>query len=118
MKYLMLLAICLMTVSISAQDATTYKKTTKAFLENFNTQNIDAIFELYTKEMQEEITKEGVARFVNSCYEQFGNLKSLTFIETTENVNSYTATFDKIDLAMELQLDKDGKISTIQFQEP
>ncbi len=118
MNYLFLLFVCSITLSVSAQDASLYEKTTKAFQENFNAQNVDAIFDLYTQEMQEAMTKEGVTRFVKGCYEQFGNLKSLTFVETTEGINSYTAAFDKISLVMELQLDTVGKISTIQFQEP
>jgi len=69
-------------------------------------------------EMQEAMTKEGVSRFVNGCYEQFGSLKNLTFIETTEGINSYKAEFEKMSLVMELQLSADNKIATIQFQEP
>lgn len=117
MKYIYLLLICVITSSTFAQSAD-YEKVTKSFQDNFNSQNVDAIFNLYTSEMQEAMTKEGVARFVNGCFEQFGSLKSLTFIETAEGINSYTADFDKISLVMELQLSSDGKISTIQFQEP
>ena len=94
------------------------KKTTVSFQENFNAQNVDAIFGMYTGEMQEAMTKEGVSRFVKGCFEQFGKLNSLTYIETAEGINSYTAAFEKISLVMELQLDDTGKIATIQFQEP
>ncbi|MEW7290485.1 DUF3887 domain-containing protein [Aquimarina sp. 2304DJ70-9] len=118
MRYLFLLLICCTTSSVLAQNSEMYEKVTLAFQKNFNTQNVDLIFDMYTPEMQEAMNKEGVTRFVNGCYEQFGNLKSLTFIETSENVNSYKAEFDKITLVMELQLSEDGKISTIQFQEP
>ncbi|TSE09537.1 DUF3887 domain-containing protein [Aquimarina algiphila] len=118
MKYIVLLIICFSTQHILAQDATAYENTIKAFQENFNAQNVDAIFALYTPEMQETMTKEGVKRFVNGCHEQFGNLKKLTFIQTAENINSYTAEFEKISLVMELLLSPNGKIATIQFQEP
>ncbi len=118
MKHVLLLFIYLITASSFAQESDVYKKATTQFQENFNAQNVEAIFNLYTAEMQEAMTKEGISRFVNGCYEQFGNLKSLTYIETSEGINSYTAEFDKISLVMELQLSDDGKISTIQFQEP
>jgi len=118
MKHLLLFLVCVLTQPLLSQDATTYEKTTKAFLENFNTQNIDGIFDLYTNEMQEEMTKEGISRFIKGCHSQFGNLKTLTFIESAEGINSYTAAFDKISLVMELKLDAEGKIATIQFQEP
>ncbi len=118
MKYILLLLVCIATQPLLAQDAVIYEKTTKAFQENFNAQNIDAVFELYSAEMQEEMTKEGVARFIKGCHSQFGNLKNLTFIESAEGINSYTATFEKISLVMELKLNTDGKITTIQFQEP
>ncbi len=118
MRPLLLLLIFFTIVSASAQDDAMYEKTIVAFQENFNAQNVDAIYNLYTSEMQEAMNKEGVTRFVNGCFEQFGSLTSLSFIETTEGINRYTATFEKISLIMELQLNRDGKISTIQFQEP
>ncbi len=118
MKYILLFLICFTAQSILSQDEIAYKTAIRAFQENFNVQNVNAVFNLYTSEMQEAMTKEGVKRFVNGCYEQFGKLKSLTFIETTEGVNSYMAEFEKINLTMELQLNENGKISTIQFQEP
>ncbi len=118
MRYILLLLICLSIKPTFSQDKTSYETAVQAFQENYNTQNVDAIFELYTKELQEAMTKEGVARFVNGCYEQFGKLKNIIFIETAEGVNSYTAEFDKISLVMEIQLSTDGKIATIQFQEP
>ncbi|KAA1247043.1 DUF3887 domain-containing protein [Aquimarina sp. RZ0] len=117
MKYLLLL----LSISIQylmAQDATVYENTTKTFQEHFNSQNIDAVFDLYTSDLQEEMTKEGVTRFIKGCHSQFGNLKKLTFIESAEGINSYTAEFDNISLVMELKLSTDGKIDTIQFQEP
>ncbi len=118
MKHILLFLICFSTQAILSQDEAVYQNITKSFQESFNAQNVDAIFELYTPEMQEAMTKEGVTRFVNGCHEQFGNLKKLTFIETAEGINSYTAEFEKTSLVMELQLSADGKISTIQFQEP
>ncbi len=118
MKHIILLLICITTLPVLAQDNAMYEKTTKVFQEHFNSQNVEAIFDLYTSETKEIMTKEGVTRFVNGCYEQFGNLKSLTFIETSAEVNSYTARFEKTSLIMELQLNTEGKISTLQFQEP
>ncbi|AXT54810.1 DUF3887 domain-containing protein [Aquimarina sp. MMG015] len=118
MKYILLLLVCIASQPLLAQDTATYEKTTKAFQENFNAQNIDAVFDLYSAEMQEEMTKEGVTRFIKGCHSQFGNLNTLTFIESAEGINSYTAAFDNISLVMELKLNSDGKIATIQFQEP
>ena len=118
MKYAILLLVFLCSSALLAQDNTNYQEVTKSFQENFNTQNVDNIFNLYTTEMQEAMTKEGVSRFVNGCYEQFGSLKNLTFIETAEGINSYKAEFEKMSLVMELQLSADNKIATIQFQEP
>jgi len=118
MKHLLLMMVCLLAQPLLAQDASTYEKTTKAFQESFNAQNIDAVFDLYAADMQEEMTKEGITRFVKGCHSQFGNLKTLTFVEAAEGINSYTAVFDNISLVMELQLNPEGKIATIQFQEP
>lgn len=117
MKYIVLLLICFTTQSILSQDSAAYENATKKFQENFNAQNIDAIFDMYTTEMQETMTKDGVSDFVKGCYGQFGNLKKMTFVETAEGVNTYTAEFDKTNLTMDLQLSNDGKISSIQFLE-
>ncbi|GAA0719456.1 hypothetical protein GCM10009430_18530 [Aquimarina litoralis] len=118
MKYLLLFLVGFAIQPLLAQDAAAYEKATKAFQENFNAQNIDAVFDLYATEMQEEMTKEGVTRFIKGCHSQFGNLNTVTFIESAEGINSYTAAFDNISLVMELKLNPDGKIATIQFQEP
>lgn len=117
-KDTLLFLIFLYATSLAAQDNTTYTTTINNFQAHFNTQDIDAVFGLYSSEMQEEITKEGVTRFVKGCHEQFGNLKNITFIESTEGVNRYTAEFDKTNFIMELMLTPEGKIITIQFQEP
>ena len=116
MKYTILL-LFFATQSILSQHTVAYENAIKKFQENFNTQNVDAIFDMYITDMQETMTKDGVSVFVKGCYEQFGNLKKITFVETAEGVNTYTAEFDKTNLAMDLQLSNDGKISTIQFQE-
>lgn len=116
MKYVILLLVCFTTQSILSQDAVVYENVIKTFQENFNAQDIDVIFNMYTTEMQDSMTKEGVAGFIKGCYGRFGSLKNITFIETAEGVNSYTAEFDKAKLGMDLQLSTDGKISTIQFQ--
>jgi len=118
MNYISILLIGLITQFSFSQNTETYQTVLKSFQENFNTQNIDSVFNLYTTEMQEGMTKEGVTRFVNGCYEQFGKLNKISFIETAEGVNSYTATFDKMDLLMEVQINNQGKITSIQFQEP
>ncbi|RZS92586.1 DUF3887 domain-containing protein [Aquimarina brevivitae] len=117
MKYKILLLFFLCSFAVVAQEGETYKKTTKAFQENFNAQNVDAIFEMYSADMQNAMTKEGVERFVKGCYEQFGNLKTIMFKETTEGVHRYNAEFDNVTLIMELMLTDDGKIGEIQFQE-
>jgi hypothetical protein len=117
MKYTTLLLICFTTQSILAQDASMYQNVTKKFQENFNAQDINAVFNMYTSDLQKSTTKEGVSRFINGCHEQFGNIKNITFTETIERVYSYKVEFDKTILAMDLQLSNDGKISTIQLQE-
>ncbi|TYP72249.1 DUF3887 domain-containing protein [Aquimarina intermedia] len=117
MKHFLLLLISIVSLSTFAQDAASYEKVTTSFQEQFNAQNVDAIFDMYAPEMQEGMTKEGVTRFVQGCFKQFGNLKSLTFVKTEGPVYSYSATFDNANLSMELLLSENGKISSLQFQE-
>ncbi|MDY8138246.1 DUF3887 domain-containing protein [Aquimarina sp. 2201CG5-10] len=118
MKYLILLLAFAISQPLLAQDAESYEKTIKTFQENFNAQNTDAIFAQYTTELQEEMTKEGVAGFVKGCYNKFGNLKTFSFIETAEGIYSYLVEFEKGTLAMDIKISKEGKISTIQLQAP
>lgn len=117
MKYFLLLIISVISLSTFGQDASSYKSVAASFQAQFNAQHVDAIFDMYTTEMQEGMTKEGVTRFVQGCYKQFGNLKSLTFVKTEGPIYSYTATFDNANLLMELLLSENGKISSLQFQE-
>ncbi|GAA3516079.1 hypothetical protein GCM10022393_32610 [Aquimarina addita] len=107
-----------MTSTLVAQNTAAYESTLQKFQEHFNAQETDAIFELYSTQAQEEMTKEGITQFVKGCYGQFGNLKEFIFIEEVENVYSYSILFEKGTLLMDIQLAPDGKITTIQLQEP
>lgn len=118
MKTTLLLFIMMTSFLAIGQDATTYEKISKAFQEYFNTQDIEAVYNLYAPEMQKEMTKEGITRFVTGIHEQFGNLNDLSFVKESEGIYSYTATFENISLVMDLLLNSEGKIETIQFQEP
>jgi len=119
MKYIIILLVSLSSQFLFCQqDAKAYQAVTKAFQENFNNQNIDGVFDLYTTETQNTMTREGITRFVNGCYKHFGKLNRISFTETAENVNTYNVVFDKMNLIMELQIDQNGKITTLQFQEP
>ena len=115
MKYITLLLICFTTQFILAQDADSYAKTMATFQTHYNTQNVDAIFDMYTTDLQAEMTKEGVTGFVKGCFGRFGRLKSMTPMKTEENVYSYNAGFEKSNLEIQVQINKEGKISTIQF---
>ncbi len=115
MKYVILLLICFTTQFILAQDAESYAKTMATFQTNYNAQNVDAIFDMYTTDLQEEMTKEGVVGFVKGCFDRFGSLKSITPMQTEEGVHSFTGAFEKSNLEIQIQITKDGKISTIQF---
>ncbi|WP_025742134.1 DUF3887 domain-containing protein [Aquimarina pacifica] len=117
MRYIALFVFFIISQSSFAQDTAAYQNAIKSFQENFNVQNVDAVFDLYTTEMQEAMTKEGVSRFVNGCFEQFGILKTISFVETAEGVNTYNAEFEKTTLIIELQLSESNKISTIQLLE-
>ncbi len=114
-NYIILLLVCFSTQLTIGQNVETYENILQSFQDNYNKQDVDAIFNMYATELQEEMTKEGVTGFVKGCYEQFGSLKSLTFIQTEEGVVSYMAKFDKSNLEIQLQVDNDRKISTIQF---
>ncbi|MFC5044718.1 DUF3887 domain-containing protein [Aquimarina hainanensis] len=114
---LILLFSTVLSMTITAQEADAYKKVTTSFTEYFNQQDAAAIFELYTPETQNDITKEGVAAFVKGCYSQFGKLTQTEFQNTSGKVHTYTATFEKASLSMELLLDDQDKIISIQFDQ-
>ncbi len=117
MRYIGLFVFFIMIQSSFAQETEAYENAIKSFQENFNTQNIESIFDSYTAEMQEAMTKEGISRFVKGCFEQFGTLKTLTYVETAEGINTYNAEFEKTTLLLEMQLSEDNRIATIQLLE-
>lgn len=118
MKYSIIILAFLSFQLNFAQETEASKKITSTFQTYFNAQNVDKVFELYTTEMQEAMTKEGVTKFVNGCFKQFGKLSALKFLETTEGIHRYDATFEKTHLILELQLQDNQKIVALQFQEP
>ncbi|WP_378187233.1 DUF3887 domain-containing protein [Aquimarina sp. W85] len=117
MKLILLLIVSMLSIPTFGQHTSDYEKAVVSFQKNFNAQHVDTIYNMYTPEMQESMTKEGVIRFVQGCYKQFGDLKSITLKKTENQIHSYTAIFDKATLLMELLLSDSGKILSLQFQE-
>ena len=118
MKKIIFLTSLLFNLSMYSQNAEVYQKVLQIFQENINAQNIEPIYNLYTRDTQEEMTKEGITRFIKGIYQQFGSFQEYKFLTAENSIYQYTATFDKTTLVLELLLNTNGQIETIQFREP
>ena len=118
MKFILLTLLFFGSQFLIGQETNLYKETMKSFKEYFNAQDVDAVYDLYTPEMQEAMTKNGISRFVVSCFKQFGSLEEISFVERSEeeDVNTYKGKFEKTSFNIEVQLSTNGKISSLQLQ--
>lgn len=90
------------------------KKVADQFMENYNADDYNAIFDMFGPQMQTAVPKDALNNFLSGLKTQAGSLKSLTFVRYQNGVALYKSTYDRNVLGFNLSIDGDSKINGMQ----
>lgn len=106
-KYFICAAICFGMLEAGAQH---YEEISEKFIQFYNTQKADSIFNLYDPELQEKLTLEKTKAVISGLHVQFGDLKSLVLLKRDSGFNMYKASFTHQTLTLLLALNSQDLI--------
>jgi hypothetical protein len=92
-----------------------YHNAAQAFMEIYNHKQSDSLFDLFSPEMQAQMTKEQNAQMITDLHKQYGNMTSTLFIRM-KGFGIYRAGFERLPRQMSFTLDKNNKISSLYFK--
>lgn len=114
MKYY--LSIFILTFISSLSSAQDYDKVSKAFVENYNNGDSEAIFNLFSPEMKEFLPIKKTKEFVSSMMQQAGKIKSNEHVLQDNTLAEYKTTFDNVVYTMIMSLDANSNINGLRFK--
>ncbi|MBT0810439.1 serine hydrolase [Litoribacter ruber] len=112
MRYLLTLLIfgCL-TANLFAQSEN-HTENAERFKSNFNDEDYDQIFEVFSAQMKSALPVENTRKFLNDLRNQFGDIQDMEFIKFEQSISAvYKTTFDKEVLLVNIALNDQNEIS-------
>jgi len=106
-KIFVCLAISLCVLHGRAQH---YEKISEKFLQFYNAQAPDSLFNLYNPALQEKLPLEKTKAVLSGLHVQYGDLKSLSLLKQDSGFNMYKAGFAHQTLTLLLSLDSEDLI--------
>ncbi len=103
-RYLICAAFCLVKLPAIAQH---YEKISARFIQFYNAQKPDSIFQLYNASLQEKLPLEKTRAVINGLHVQYGDLKSLELLKQDSGFNMYKAGFAHQTLTLLLAVDNE-----------
>ena len=85
-------------------EAQHYDEISEKFIQFYNAQKADSLFNLYNPELQEKLTLEKTKSVISGLHVQFGDLKSLVLLKQDSGFNMYKASFAHQTLTLLLAL--------------
>ncbi len=120
-KILSILTLTLLTTFAFGQtEKPTYKTVADSFEKNFNSDNFEAIFEIFATEMQNALPIDKTKDFLKGLKTQAGNITKREFVNYEQTYASYKTTFERALFAVNISVDNNSKINGLlvkQFKE-
>lgn len=111
--YLLLLVFCFS----FAQTEDAYQTTLSKISEVYNTKNADALFDLFSLELQSAFPLEKVKNFINENQNNKGNIGDISFLLDDNGTKRYLVEFDEASSVLILGLSLDNKITKLSIEE-
>jgi CubicO group peptidase (beta-lactamase class C family) len=109
---LLIVSILIVNLSFGQMEGSTNKIVTKDFVENYNSVDYEAIFSMFSDEMQEALPIDKTIEFLTGLKFQAGNITGLGFVKYENGTYaSYKTTFDNAVLILNISIDDDSKIN-------
>ena len=110
MKKCILFYIILCCSALHAFAQSSYPAITEKFLNFYNRETPDSIFNLYAPPLQEKLPLEKTRSLFSGLHVEFGDLRSLDLLKQDSGFNRYKATFNHQTLVLLLSLNTDNQI--------
>ncbi len=117
MRNLIISIVLLLTVNtaLAQKESENQKKVAKAFTENFNSDNAEAIFAMFNPQMKQAVPQDALNNFLSGLKAQAGKIQSREFIKFSNGtVAFYKTTFERGVFGLNLSIDGDHKINGLQ----
>ncbi len=115
MKYILFVLSFAISVTLNAQTAD-YEKALNNFQVNYNNENAQTVFDMFSLMMQESVNLQTTTQIVNSFQMRYGDLKTYEFIEKQGLIEIYAAHFERGKQSIHFSLNNDGKMSGLLFK--
>lgn len=108
-KPIILFLLMLAAIIADAQDR--YEPFARAFAENYNNQNYDAIYDLTSDGFKAQVPKDYFTQILTGAYAGSGKLSEIKLSESTANGKIYHVVCERATFALSVSLDDSGKAS-------
>jgi murein DD-endopeptidase MepM/ murein hydrolase activator NlpD len=116
-KILYTLCLILSSYTLSAQVETQNARTLSAsFQEQYNTQNYDKIFAMFSPELQSALPLEKAISFLKGLNGDAGKILSRKFLKYEETYASYLTTFERKTFLINISTDNNAKINGLAIK--
>ena len=111
-KILLIVSLLFLSVGFCQTEKETSKKISAGFEKNYNSEEYQEIFEMFSDEMKVYLPIEHTTDFLKGLNNQAGKITSREFIKYENGTYaSYKTTFERAILALNISLDKNSKIN-------
>jgi CubicO group peptidase (beta-lactamase class C family) len=99
-------------ITFAQTEKTTYKVVVDAFEKNYNTDNFEDVFSMFSSDMQAAVPLNKLTPYLTNLKKQAGNIAKREFVSyKNETVAVYTTTFENALYALNISLDNNSKIN-------
>jgi murein DD-endopeptidase MepM/ murein hydrolase activator NlpD len=113
-KIIIIVSIIFLSVSSFSQtEKSSYKTVADNFERNYNADNFDSIFALFSTEMQKALPLDKTKEFFGGLKNQAGKIIKRIFVKYEQKYASYKTTFERTLFAINISLDNDSKINSL-----
>ncbi|WP_340153376.1 serine hydrolase [uncultured Marivirga sp.] len=99
-------------VSFSQTEKPTYKVVTEAIVKNYNSNNFEVIFSMFSSDMKKAVPQDQIKPFLNDLKKQVGNISKTEFVNYKNgSVAVYKTNFERALYALNISLDANSDIN-------
>ncbi|MBP6523512.1 MAG: DUF3887 domain-containing protein, partial [Saprospiraceae bacterium] len=110
--YVFITFMFMMSIANAQVEPDHYKSALKAFVQNYNNEQLESIFSMFAPDMQKALPLEKTKAFFAGLHAQAGKIQECKFIEIDPGgVASYETKFDKGVFLLNVTLSEDSKIN-------
>jgi hypothetical protein len=117
-KYILfILTIALANIAVAQQESNFSKTVADKFQKNYNANNYDAIFSMFSSEMKNFMPHEKTLAFLRGLKSEAGDIKTKSFVKYEQpNVALYKTNFERVVVALFISVDGNSNINGLMVK--